>query len=378
MKVRMTRRALVNKSYRIPDLPLSFSFESVAIFKHLTLASRALAELKGVAKTIPNETILLNTLVLQEAKDSSEVENIVTTQDEVYQADLDLKDSIVKTAQKEVLRYRQAMHTGFALVRKNRLLTNAVIKQIQQELEENTAGFRAVPGTELKNSNNETVYTPPQTKDEIERYMANLERFINDSAVCNLDPLVKLPIIHHQFESIHPFYDGNGRTGRIINILYLVANDLLDLPILYLSRFINHNKAEYYKLIQKVRDNSPQNEADWENWIVFMLKGVESTAKETVVLIQEIKKLMQEYKMKLRPLFGTKYNHELLNNLFRHPYTKIEYIMRDLEVSRQTASKYLDDLLEIGLVSKIKLINTNYYINQALVNLFINQADLYK
>ncbi len=153
----------MNKSYRIPDLPLSFSFESVAIFKHLTLASRALAELKGVAKTIPNETILLNTLVLQEAKDSSEVENIVTTQDEVYQADLDLKDSIVKTAQKEVLRYRQAMHTGFALVRKNRLLTNAVIKQIQQELEENTAGFRAVPGTELKNSNNETVYTPPQT-----------------------------------------------------------------------------------------------------------------------------------------------------------------------------------------------------------------------
>ena len=368
----------MNNSYTITDLPLSFKFESVAIFKQLTLASRALAELKGVAKTIPNETILLNTLVLQEAKDSSEVENIVTTQDELYKADLDLKETVTKMAQKEVIRYRQAMHTGFDLVRKNKLLTNAVIKQIQQELEENTAGFRAVPGTALKNNQNETVYTPPQTKDEIERLMTNLERFINDTSICELDPLVKLPIIHHQFESIHPFYDGNGRTGRIINILYLVANDLLDLPILYLSRYINHNKAEYYRLIQKVRDNAPDNEANWENWIVFMLKGIELTAKETVVLINEIKNLMQDYKMKLRPLFGSKYNHELLNNLFRHPYTKIEYIMRDLDVSRQTASKYLDNLLEIGLVNKIKLINTNYYINQPLVNLFINQADLYK
>ena len=368
----------MNKSYQIPELPLSFSFESISIYKQLTLASRALAELKGVAKTIPNETILLNTLVLQEAKDSSEVENIVTTQDELYKADLDLKETVMKTAQKEVIRYRQAMHTGFDLVRKNKLLTNAVIKQIQQELEENTAGFRAVPGTALKNSQNETVYTPPQTKDEIERLMTNLECFINDSSVCDLDPLVKLPIIHHQFESIHPFYDGNGRTGRIINILYLVANNLLDLPILYLSRYINHNKAEYYRLIQMIRDNAPDNETDWENWIVFMLKGIELTAKETVVLINEIKILMQDYKMKLRPLFGSKYNHELLNNLFRHPYTKIEYIMRDLDVSRQTASKYLDDLFEIGLVNKIKIVNTNYYINQQLVNLFINQADLYK
>ena len=368
----------MNKPYQIPCLPLSFKFESVAIYKQLTLASRALAELKGVAKTIPNESILLNTLVLQEAKDSSEVENIVTTQDEVYQADLDIVETVTKTAQKEVLRYRQAMHTGFDLVRKNKLLTNAVIKQIQQELEENTAGFRAVPGTALKNERNETVYTPPQTKDEIERLMGNLESFINENSVSDLDPLVKLPIIHHQFESIHPFYDGNGRTGRIINILYLVANELLDLPILYLSRYINHNKAVYYRLIQHIRDNSPNNEADWENWIVFMLKGIEITANETVILIHEIKNLMQDYKMKIRPLFGTKYNHELLNNLFRHPYTKIEYIMRDLEVTRLTATKYLEQLVSAGLVSKIKIGTSNYYINQKLVDLFINQADLYK
>ncbi len=368
----------MSRTYQIPELPLSFKFESVAIYKQLTLASRALAELKGIAKTIPNESILLNTLVLQEAKDSSEVENIVTTQDEVYQADLDMVETVTKTAQKEVLRYRQAMHMGFDLVRKNRLLTNTVIKRIQQELEENSAGFRAVPGTELKNGSNETVYTPPQTKVEIERFMGNLERFINDSSVSDLDPLVKLPIIHHQFESIHPFYDGNGRTGRIINILYLVANDLLDLPILYLSRYINHNKADYYRLIQRIRDNAPNNEADWENWIVFMLKGIEITANETVILIHEIKNLMQDYKMKIRPLFGTKYNHELLNNLFRHPYTKIEYIMRDLEVTRLTATRYLEQLVSTNLVTKIKIGTSNYYINQHLVDLFINQSDLYK
>ena len=368
----------MNNLYQIPNLPLRLKFESLAMYKQLTLASRALAELKGVAKTIPNESILLNTLVLQEAKDSSEVENIVTTQDEVYQADLDMVETVTKTAQKEVLRYRQAMHTGFNLVRKNKLLTNSVIIQIQQELEENTAGFRAVPGTALKNGNNETVYTPPQTKEEIVRLMCNLEHFINDKKICELDPLIKLPIIHHQFESIHPFYDGNGRTGRIINILYLVANDLLDLPILYLSRYINHNKADYYRLIQCVRDNAPDNEKDWENWIVFMLNGIEVTAKETVLLIQKIKNLMQDYKQIIRPLFGSKYNHELLNNLFRHPYTKIEYIMRDLEVTRQTASKYLDELVENNLVKKLHIGNSNYYINQQLVDLFLNQADMYK
>jgi len=367
----------LNKEYEIPSLPLDFNFEKIEIYKQLSLSSRALAELKGIAKTIPNENILLNTLVLQEAKDSSEVENIVTTQDEIYQADLNLENVVIKTAQKEVLRYRQAMQKGFSLIRENKLLTNSVIKQIQMELEENNAGFRSVPGTALKNNLNETVYTPPQTKDEIERYMSNLEKFINDSRVSNLDPLIKLSIIHHQFESIHPFYDGNGRTGRIISILYLVTNDLLDLPILYLSRYINHKKSDYYKLIQNIRNNSPLNESDWENWIIFILKGIEQTANQTVVLVSEIKKLMEEYKSKLRPLFGTKYNHELLNNLFNHPYTKIEYIMRDLEVSRITATKYLDDIVNLGLLDKIKIGKSNYYINQKLVDLFVNQSDLY-
>ena len=208
--------------------------------------------------------------------------------------------------------------------------------------------------------------------------MTNLEKFINDSSFCELDPLIKLPIIHHQFESIHPFYDGNGRTGRIISVLFLVTNDLLDLPILYLSRYINHNKAEYYSLIQAIRNNAPDNHKDWENWILFILKGIEQTSKETVILVQEIKKLMDDYKQKLRPMFGAKYNHELLNNLFRHPYTKIEYIERDLEVSRFTAAKYLDSIVENGLAEKITINRSNYYINKSLVDMFINQADLYK
>jgi len=205
--------------------------------------------------------------------------------------------------------------------------------------------------------------------------MSNLEKFINDPALSPLDPLIKLPIIHHQFESIHPFYDGNGRTGRIISILYLVTNNLLDLPILYLSRYINHNKALYYSLIQDIRDKAPNNEKEWEAWIIFLLKGVEETANETVSLVGKISELMQEYKQKIRSAFGTKYNHELLNNLFKHPYTKIEYIVRDLEVYRLTAAKYLDELVKLGLLLKEKVGNSNYYINQRLIDLFVNRSN---
>lgn len=339
--------------------------------------------MKGVAKTIPNENILLNTLVLQEAKDSSEIENIVTTQDDLYKTDSEIEDTkktLERAVAKEVLRYRQAMHTGFSLVKENKLLTNTMIKQIQQELEENRAGFRTLPGTQLRNGKDEVVYIPPQTKEEIECCMINLENFINinTSDFCDLDPLIKLAIIHHQFESIRPFYDGNGRTGRILCVLYLVTNDLIDLPILYLSRYITHNKSKYYDLIQCIRDNEGNNEKDWQNWILFMLKGIEQTSKETVLLIQNIKILMDEYKVKIREKFGTKYSHELLNNLFNHPYTKIEYIERDLDITRATAAKYLDDIVELGLLSKLKMGKSNYYINDRLTNLFINQAALYK
>ena len=205
--------------------------------------------------------------------------------------------------------------------------------------------------------------------------MSNLEKYINEPVADDVDPLIKLAVIHHQFESIHPFYDGNGRTGRIIAILYLVVNDLLDLPILYLSRYITHNKGEYYRLIQEVRDNAPNNQEHWQRWIMFMLRGIEQTASETIKLVKSISALMAKFKSVLRPAFGQLYKHELLNNLFFHPYTKIEFIQRDLIVQRKTASRYLDRIVELGLLEKMKLGRSNYYINNELMDLFVSQSN---
>lgn len=357
----------------IPTLPLGFDFESKAVLKQLSKSSRSLAELKGVAQKIPNENILLSSLVLQEALDSSAVENIVTTSDELYQADLDMKGKVANAATKEVLNYREAMQLGFNLVRTNKLLTLKEIKAIQQVLEKNSAGFRTVPGTMLKSSRGDIVYTPPQSGHTVEELMANLEKYINIPELHDVDPLIKMAVIHHQFESIHPFYDGNGRTGRIIAILYLVVNDLLDLPILYLSRYITHNKSEYYRLIQQVRDLEPDNEAAWEEWILFVLKGVEETAQETIRLVKGISALMTRYNDILRPLFGNRYKHELINNLFFHPYTKIEFLEKDMMVNRVTAAKYLDMIVDAGLLEKVKMGRSNYYINSALMGLFMAQ-----
>ena len=363
----------MNNKYIIPELPLAHDLETKTVLKQLNLSNKKLAELKGVALTIPNEDILINSLTLQEAKDSSEVENIVTTNDELYKAELDLTNNLINASTKEVLNYRQAMRSGFMSARKTKLLTLNDIKRIQQELECNNAGFRSVPGTSLKNQFGDTVYTPPQDRLEIERLMANLELYINDHSLQDIDPLIKMAIIHHQFESIHPFYDGNGRTGRIISILYLITNNLLDLPILYLSRYITHNKGTYYKLIQDIRNAGKDNAEEWEQWILFMLKGVEETANDTIQLIKNINILMSKYKQILRPLFGKLYKHELLNNLFFHPYTKIEFVEKDMMVQRKTATKYLDMIVETGLLEKIKIWKTNYYINTALMDLFINR-----
>ncbi len=209
----------------------------------------------------------------------------------------------------------------------------------------------------------ETVYIPPQDYNIIKELMTNLEKFINDESLSDLDILVKMAIIHYQFETIHPFYDGNGRTGRIINVLYLVMKNLLDLPILYLSRFIIDNKGEYYKLLQEVRETN-----NWENWVLYILSGVEQISKETIVLIAKMKDLIAEYKNLLRNNYKF-YNHDLLNNLFKHPYTKIEFIENDLGVSRVTAAKYLNQLAKDGLLKKEKLGTGNYYINVKLLKL---------
>ena len=360
------------EKYSIPSLPLPYDLETKEVLKQLNRANRKLAELKGVAQTIPNERILISSLTLQEAKDSSEVENIVTTQDDLYRAGLDPSHQFINAATKEVLFYREAINEGFRMVRNKDILTLNDIKHVQEILEQNSAGFRTTPGTQLKRENDGAViYTPPQDGMAIVRYMSNLEQFINDDHLSQLDPLIKMAIIHHQFESIHPFYDGNGRTGRIINILYLVITGLLDLPILYLSRYITHNKGEYYRLIQAIRDKNTDNAAEWEAWILFMLKGVEVTAEDTISLVKNIGRLMAEYKNVIRPDFGSKYNHELLNGLFYHPYTKIDHVVANMQVSRQTASKYLDKIVALGLLKKEKMGKENYYINTRLMNLFI-------
>ncbi|AWW31010.1 Fic family protein [Echinicola strongylocentroti] len=353
--------------YNLPHLPLNIDLETKAVLKKTALARSALAEMKGIALSIPNENILISTLSLQEAKDSSAIENIITTHDELFQADY-LKQSFKTLASKEVYSYADALREGFHTVREREILTSNHILQIQEMIEENRAGFRKLPGTALKNeSTGETVYTPPQTYDEIVGLMNNLEVFMNDDNLSDWDPLVKMAVIHHQFESIHPFYDGNGRTGRIINILYLVKEGLINLPILYLSRYINQNKGDYYRLLQEVRTSEA-----WEEWVLFILEGIEQTSLQTIKTIEGIKALMQKTKHKLRRDLPKIYSQDLLNNLFRHPYTKIDFVMTDLAVSRPTATRYLEELVAIDIVEKIKLGKENYYINQGLFHLLAN------
>jgi Fic family protein len=353
------------KSYNIASLPLPVVLETKAVLKKTTSASRALAELKSIAKTIPNDAVLLNTLVLQEAKDSSAVENIITTHDELFKADI-FSGFVGSTATKEVQNYAQALKFGFELVQKTNFLSTNHILKIQEVLEQNKAGMRRLPGTTLKNANTgEIIYAPPQDYETIVSLTDNLVKFINENELSDLDPLVKMAVIHFQFESIHPFYDGNGRTGRIINILYLILQGLLDTPVLYLSRYINKNKQVYYEHLQAVRDAG-----EWENWLLFILDGIEETAKETLVLIQKIKDLMQEYKHQIREKYKF-YSQDLLNNLFKHPYTKIEFLESDLNVKRLTASKYLNQLAEDGFLVKCKIGTNNFYVNQALFDLFL-------
>lgn len=334
-------------------------FDTSAILKKLALASRKLAELKGVAASIPNQGILINTLGMQEAKDSSAIENIVTTHDELFQDDL-FPENLANPAAKEVLRYRQALRVGFEQVSQSGLLTVNHIIQIQAELEQNNAGFRKLPGTALKDGAGQTVYTPPQDPNEIIALMRDLERFINDGEIFDADPLIKMALIHHQFESIHPFYDGNGRTGRIINVLYLVKEGLLDIPVLYLSRYIVRTKPDYYRLLQSVRELDA-----WEEWVLYMLTAIEATATDTIDTIHAIKAALMDAKHRIRAQHKF-YSQDLINNLFMHPYTKIEFVEHDLKVSRLTATKYLDALTQSGFLQKQKKGRTNYYINLAL------------
>ncbi|MDA9773573.1 Fic family protein [Saprospiraceae bacterium] len=352
-------------SWILSELPIDLDFESKRILKSLPKAHAALAELKGIASTIPNQNILINSIALQEAKDSSEIENIITTHDELYRAELNLTKSIQS---KEVQSYISALKIGYREVLGDGLLKNSTILKIQEELEKNNAGYRKVPGTVLRNSQTgEVVYEPPQDNKDIVKFMQNLERFINDNSLSSLDPLVKMAIIHFQFESIHPFYDGNGRTGRIINILYLISQNLLRDPILFLSSYMIRNKGLYYKLLQEIRSDSK-----WEDWIIYMIDAVETISLETIDLVQEIKNQMLITKQELRSTYKF-YSQDLLNNLFKHPYTKIDFIVKDLSVSRLTAANYLNKLAKDGVLRKEKIGKSNYYINEKLYEILVKR-----
>lgn len=349
-------------NYNIPTLPLANLLETPRILKKAISANKVLAELKGLAHTIPNQSILINTLSLQESKDSSEIENIVTTHDELFKFDKQYES--FTPASKEVHRYNDALFYGVSMLKKQPL-TNNLLLEVVQIITNTKAGYRNIPGTNLKNSAGEIIYTPPQNYQDIDMYMQNLQQYINNAEMSDFDPLVKMAIIHHQFETIHPFFDGNGRTGRILNILYLISENILDIPILYLSRYITKTKPDYYQLLQKVRD-----ENDWESWILYMLDAIESTAKQTISTIENIKRLMLKYKKILREQQPKLYSHELINTIFSHPYTKIEFITKNVKVNRLTSAKYLNKLVDLGLLERTKHKNTNYYINKELVALF--------
>jgi Fic family protein len=346
---------------KISLLPNGVEFETVEVLKALNLASRALAELKGEIKKIPNSQILIDTISLQEAKDSNEIENIVTTEDEIYQVELDFIPT--SSGAKEAKNYSEALKLGYEMIQSRGILTINDIVKIQEIVSPNHP-LRKMPGTVLKNNlTNEVIYTPPQDFNEIDKLLKNLEEYINNAEMQLIDSLIKMPIIHYQFESIHPFYDGNGRTGRILNVLYLVHQGLIDIPVLYLSSYIIKNKSDYYRLLQEVRTKNK-----WEEWVIWMLHGVEITAKETIVVVNKIKILMDEYKHNIRKDYKF-YSHDLINILFKHPYTKIEFIERELKVHRNTASSYLNILADNHFLSKHKIGKSNYFVNERLLQI---------
>jgi len=348
----------------LPILPPAKEFiESVIILKQLVKSSVALAELKGIIHILPNPEILLNAVILKEARASSEIENVITTQDKLYQA-LSVKGHQIDLSTKEVLRYREAMLYGFRMIQKKNILSINTIVEIQQILEENNAGIRKLPGTALRNSvTGRVIYTPPDQTDVINSLLSNLEKFINLDEE-EIPHLVKMAIQHYQFESIHPFYDGNGRTGRIINILYLIMSGLLDQPILFLSGYIIENKSAYYRLLQEVRTNNK-----WEDWILYILKGVEITAQATINQVAEMNTLFEQTKEKTRQELPKIYSKELIELLFEQPYSKSEYLENRLSISRITAAKYLKALERIGILQSKKVWKETLYINTALFEL---------
>lgn len=342
----------------LPDLPPVADLESRAILKQAIASNRVLANLRGFAGQIPNQGMLINGLVLQEARLSSEIENIVTTNDELFRADADA-DGKTDASTKEVLRYRQALYHGYQALKTRPLSTN-LFTEIVRIIKGVEFDIREAPGTALKNGAGEVIYTPPVGEVLLRDKLANLERFIH--ARDGLDPLVKMAVTHYQFEAIHPFEDGNGRTGRILNVLLLVDQGLLDIPVLFLSRFIMANKHGYYEGLRGVTERQ-----DWESWILYMLKAVEVTAQETFDQVLRIRELMEQVRQRVSTEAPGIYSKDLIEVIFRHPYTKIQFLVDAGLAKRQTASTYLQTLAGMGVLRASKHGREMYYINDGLL-----------
>jgi Fic family protein len=351
------------KAYNdLPSLPPKGEIETKAIMKQLVQSHQALAELKGYALTLPNPEVLIHSIILQEAKDSSAIENIVTTHDELFQG-LTLGQNISPQV-KEVLNYRSALWEGYMFIQKKGFLSVNGILTIQERLECNQGGLRKLPGTVLKNDRTgKVVYTPPDHPDAILKLMKNLEDYLN-TEMGKVDPLIKMAVGHYQFEAIHPFYDGNGRTGRIINVLYLVLEKLLSAPVLYLSRYIIENKADYYRLLQEVRSKK-----GWSAWILYMLKAVEDTSRTTLLLIHEIRQAMGVASDTMKQHHKKLYSKDFLELLFEKPYLRVGDVVERGIVSRNIATSHLRLLEASGILRSEKKGRDVLYINVSLYNI---------
>ena len=347
---------------QLPLLPPKAELETVAVMKQLVKSHRALAELKGYAHTLPDQAVLIHSIVLQEAKDSSAIENIVTTHDELFEG-LTLGQNLSPQV-KEVLNYRSALWEGVSFVRQKEFLSVNGIAAIQERLESDGSGIRKLPGTALKNDRTGTIiYTPPDHPDTIHQLLKNLEDYLN-TTMGKTDPLIKMAVAHYQFESIHPFYDGNGRTGRILNVLYLILEKLLAAPVLYLSRYIIDNKGDYYRLLQEVRTKD-----GWVEWILYMLRAVEKTSRDTLHLIDTIREAMEETAALMKQQTRKIYSKDFLGLLFEKPYVRIGDLVEKGIASRNIAAKYLKTLEKAGIVRSEKKGRDVLYVNIRLYNI---------
>lgn len=346
----------------LPTLPPGVNLESPAIFRSALQANRYLAELKGYCHTLPNPELLLNTVILQESRDSSAIENIVTTQDELYQAILSPFDSLPANS-KEVISYRKATYAGWEQLKKTGLFTAKLAVKVMQSFKHTGSAYRSQPGIKLKNpSLNRVIYSPPDPQ-YIEPMLAKWENYIN-TATEKIDPLVVMAMMHYQFEAIHPFSDGNGRTGRILNVLFLLHNNLLTLPVLYHSKYIIQHKNDYYKNLRLVTE-----EKAWEPWIIYMLDAVKETAQSTLLLIKDIIELKEQTLAKMKNLSQKMPFYELNEQIFSYPYIKIKILEEKKIAKRQAASSYLQKLAELDILTPLKKGTEIYYINHRLMKL---------